>query len=212
MRVERPMTVRRKTIVIIAITFLGLVAVVYGVARTVILGNARQNEELSGNRNMQRILDVLDERMLSLNRFSLDRSSLDSTYDFVAHPDHQMELTLFGENNRTNPAARRASFLILLDNSGHTLAQRKLYLPDGESREIPETLRSQLVPGSVALRHAELTQSTGGVVMAPEGPLLIVSRAVLKTDGGGPSRGALLSAVFSIATIWTRWKNSPVSK
>src|ERR1017187_10358076 len=186
------MTVRRKTIVIIAITFLVLIAVVYGVARTVILRNARQNEVLSGNRNMQRILDVLDERMSSLNRFSLDRSNLDGAYDFMAHPNHRQELTLFGEYNRTNPAARRASFLILLDNSGHALAQRKLYLPDGGTREIPETLRSQLVPGSVLMRHSELTQSTSGVVTAPEGPLLIVSRAVLKTDGEGPSRGSLV--------------------
>jgi sensor domain CHASE-containing protein len=123
MRIENSMAVRRKTIVIIAITYLGLMAVVYAAARTAILGNARQDEELSGNRNMQRILDVLDERTSALDRFSLDRSTLDGTYDFVARPGRKLKVTLFGDDDRTSPAARRAGFLILLDNSGRILAR-----------------------------------------------------------------------------------------
>ena len=190
------MTVHRKTLVIIAVTCFVLMAVLYGVARAVILGNAREAEQLSGNLNMRRMLNILDERVSSLDRFNLDHSSLDGTYEFVTHPNRQMDLTLFGENNQTNPAARRFGFLILLDSSGRDVAERKFYLRDGKSREIPESLRLQLAPGNILLQHSDLTQSTRGVVMVPEGPLLVVSRAVLKTDGSGPSRGTLLAGRF----------------
>jgi PAS domain S-box-containing protein len=186
------MTVRRKVFVIIGVTCLGLMAVLYGTARTVILGNARKNEELGGNRNMRRINELLDERVSSLKRLSLDHSSLDATYDLVLHPDPSLDLILFGENNQTNPLARQSSFLVLLDNSGSVRAERKFYLAGGESREIPQALLFQLAPGRVLMRHPELTQATSGVVMAPEGPLVVVSRAVLKSDGGGRSRGTLV--------------------
>jgi PAS domain S-box-containing protein len=194
--VHRPMTVRRKTFVIIAFTCLGLITVVYGVARTAILSNARQDEQIAGNKNMNRVLAILVERMSSLDRFDHDRSSLDDTYEFVAHPNRRLELKLFGENNWTNPAARRSSFLILLDNSGHILAERKFYLLDGKTREVPEGLRRKLVPGNVLLHNDESNQRTGGVFLVPEGPLLLESHAILKTDGSGPSRGTLLVGRF----------------
>src|SRR5580658_5692222 len=113
------MTVRRKTFAIIVIVCLGLMAVLYSSARSVILGDARKDEQLSGNKNMWRILDILVERVSSLDRFYLDRSSLNATYDFVEHPTPQLDLALFGERNQTNPASQRSSFLILVDHSGH---------------------------------------------------------------------------------------------
>jgi PAS domain S-box-containing protein len=186
------MTVRRKVLVIIAATCLGLMAVLYGVARTVILKNVSENEQLSGNRNMHRMQEFLDERASSLKRFGLDHSALDATYELVAHPDPRVDLILFGENNRTNPLAHQPSFLMLLDNRGQVRAQRKFYLADGTSQEIPEALRSQLIPGHVLMEHADPKLATTGVVMAPDGPLVVVSRAVLRSDGSGPSRGTLI--------------------
>lgn len=187
-----PMTVRRKVLLIIGATCIGLLAVLYGTARTVILGNAREAEQLSGNRAMVRMQEILDERISSLNRFDLDRSSYDTTYDFVANPDPRTGLTLFGEFNENNPAARRHGFLILVDNSGRIRAERKLYLPSGRSREIPQALLSEIALGSPLVRHDEWPEALSGVVMVPEGPLVIVCRAVLKTDGNGPSRGTLI--------------------
>jgi sensor domain CHASE-containing protein len=136
--------------------------------------------------------ELLDERLSSLKRLSLDHSSFDATYRLVEHPDPSLDLMLFGENNQTNPLARQSGFLILLDNAGSIRAERKFYLPGGESREIPSTLLSQLLPGSKLMQHFNPTEPTSGVVMAPEGPLVVVSRAVLMTNGSGPSRGTLL--------------------
>ena len=186
------MTVRRKILMIIGVTCIGLMAVLYGIARSVILGNAREAEQLSGNRAMVRMQEILDERVSSLNRFNLDLSSFDTTYDFVVHPDPRTNVTLFGEYNENNPAARRDGFLILVDNSGHIQAERKIYLPGGRSQEIPRDLLSQLAPGSELVRHDEWPEALSGVVMVSEGPLVIVSRAVPKTDGSGPSRGTLI--------------------
>ena len=166
------MTVRRKTLMISAVTCLGLMAALFGAARGVILENARETELDSGNRDMRRMLNILDERMSALDRFNRDRSSQDDTYDFVAHPNRQMDETLFGEDNQTNPVARQFGFLILLDNFGHSLAERKFYLLDGKSREIPETLRVQLVPGNALLQHIDLKQSTKGVVMTSDSLLV----------------------------------------
>lgn len=97
------MSVRRKVLLIIAATCLGLMGALYVVARSVILGNARHDEQLTGNRTMHRMQELLDERLSSLKRLSLDHSSFDPTYRLVEHPDPSLDRMLFGENNQTNP-------------------------------------------------------------------------------------------------------------
>jgi sensor domain CHASE-containing protein len=80
------MTVRRKTLAIIALTCVGLMAVLCGVARMVILGSALRAEQTSGHRNVNRVLFALDEELVSMDRFNIDRSAWDATYDFMARP------------------------------------------------------------------------------------------------------------------------------
>jgi PAS domain S-box-containing protein len=186
------MTVRRKVLIIVSATCLGLLGILYGFARSMILGNALHDEQIAGNRTMRRMQELLDERTSSLKRLSLDHASLDATYQFVERPDPRLDAILFGEKNETNPVARQSGFLILLDNSGNIRAERQFYLSGGEAREIPRALIAELVPASKLMQHSGLPQPTTGVVLAPEGPLIVVSRAVLKTDGTGPSRGTLI--------------------
>ena len=195
-RANNSMTVRRKTLILTALTSVGLMVVLYGVAHFVIVDNALQAEQQSGSRNMRRLLSILDERLSSLERFNVDRSSLDDTYEYAAHTDSQHELALFGENGKNNPVARWFSFLVLVDNFGRILVERESFALDGRSSKLPDSLRAQIAPPSLLLEHANLRQGTDGVILVPEGPLLVVSHAVLKTSGEGPSRGTLVVCRF----------------
>ena len=190
------MSVRRKVLIIIAATCIALIGVVFAVARLVILGNARHDEQAIGNRTMHRLQELLDDRLSALRRLTLDRASSDAAYQLLDHPDPALDLLLFGQHDQTNLMARQSGFLILLDNDGGVHALRKFYLPSGESREIPQALLDELVPGKPLMRHPDLAQPTVGLVMAPEGTLVVVSRAVLKTNGTGPPRGTLVVGRF----------------
>jgi PAS domain S-box-containing protein len=186
------MSVRRKVLLIVAATCLGLLGALYGLARSVILGDARHDEQLVGKRTMERLGELLDDRLASLQRLSLDHSTSDATYEFLEHPDPKLDLLLFGQRDETNPLAHRSGFMILLDNGGKVRAERKFYFSDSASREIPPALYAELAPQKKLLQHIDPSQPASGIVMVPEGPLAVTTRPVLRTDGTGPSRGTLV--------------------
>ena len=58
-------------------------------------------------------------------------------------------------------------------------------------KEIPlsDTLKYQIYAGSPLLNHLNKESSHTGLLVLPEGPLLIVSRPVLNSQGEGPIGG-----------------------
>jgi sensor domain CHASE-containing protein len=76
--------------------------------------------------------------------------------------------------------------VILLNNRGEIVAERGGDLPNGAPMKIPDSLQSHLVPGDVLLQHPNTKQGVSGIVMLPEGPLLVTSRPIVKTNGNVP--------------------------
>jgi len=190
------MTVRRKTLAIIALTCAGLMGVLCGVSRMVILGRALKVEQSSGQRNVNRVLVVLDEELASMDLFNMDRSAWNATYDFMAHPAGQFRYYFFGGNARGTQGTRRQMSVIILNSQGEIVAERGNDLPNGAPMKIPDSLKSHLAPSDVLLQHPNPKQGVRGIVMLPEGPLLVASRPIVKTNGDAPPRGTLIVARF----------------
>src|SRR5206468_5054238 len=61
-----------------------------------------------------------------------------------------------------------------------------------KSTALPESFRKNLVLGNRLLQHPDLKTGETGVILLPEGPLLVAARPILTSDGNGPSRGTLI--------------------
>jgi sensor domain CHASE-containing protein len=77
------MAVRRKTVMIVAITCVGLVAVLYAASRSFLLGGFVKLEQASARDNVQRVLNALDQDLAAVDRFPFDRAAADETYNFM---------------------------------------------------------------------------------------------------------------------------------
>src|ERR1700674_3616181 len=64
------MTVRRKTLLIIALTCLGLVVVLYAASRSFLLGGFIKLEQTNAQKNVQRLLNALDQDFAGMDRFT----------------------------------------------------------------------------------------------------------------------------------------------
>src|SRR4029077_15233013 len=62
--------------------------------------------------------------------------------------------------------------------------------------DIPDSVKVHLTLTDPLFKYATSTNKVSGVLLLPEGPLLVVSRPVVKTNGEGPIRGSLLTARF----------------
>src|ERR1700686_673073 len=101
-----PMTVRRKTLLIIAITCLGLVIVLYTASRSFLLGGFVKLEQASAGEDAQRILNALDQDFAAVDRFTYDRAATDETYNYIASPTNELVQSLFGKDSTGTPATR----------------------------------------------------------------------------------------------------------
>ncbi len=190
------MTVRRKTFLIIAITCVGLMIVLYTASRSFLLGGFVKLEQASAGENVQRVLNALDQDLAAVDRFTYDRAATDETYNFMGSPNKEFVESLFGKDSAGTPATRRFNFVVLTDAAGHIVASRSRDIATNTLVEIPGTLKSHISLADTLFNFSASTNKVSGVLLLPEGPLLVVSRPVVKTNGEGPIRGALLTARY----------------
>src|SRR6266851_3468751 len=153
-------------------------------------------EQASARENVQRVLNALDQDLGAVDRFTYDRAATDETYNFMGSPNKEFVQSLFGKDSAGTPATRRFNFVVLMDAAGHIVASRSRDVATNSLVNIPESLKIHLSLADPLFKFAASTNKVSGVLLLPEGPLLVISRPVVKTNGEGPIRGALLTARY----------------
>jgi PAS domain S-box-containing protein len=190
------MTVRRKTLLIIAITCLGLVVMLYAASRSFLLGGFIKLEQAFAQENVQRVLNALDQDFAAIDRFTYDRASTGEMYEGVSPLAPEVIHWLVGKDSSGTTQTRRFNFIFVIDSSGRIVASRGHDLTTMQVMAPPESLKSHISISDTLLRSAALNGKTAGVLLLPEGPMLVVCRPILKPNGEGPARGFILSGRY----------------
>jgi PAS domain S-box-containing protein len=189
------MTVRRKTLLIIAITCLGLVTVLYVASRSFLLGGFVKLEQTSARENVQRVLNAYAEDLYGLARYTADHAANDELYNSINDPGKYIQSQL-GKDESGTPVTHRFSFVILINASTHIIAARGRDVLTDTVHDIPKSLEDQILPTDPFIGRTALSGGVLGLLMLPEGPLLMASYPILKTSTEGPARGSLLVARY----------------
>src|ERR1700683_4396923 len=139
-----PMTVRRKTLLIIAITCLGLVIALFVTSRFFLLGGFVKLEQVYAQENLQRVLNAFDQDISAMDRFTYDRASIDETYDGMLAQDPQLLHWLMGKDATGTTQTQRLNFVLLIDTSGHIIASRGYDPATKRVIDIPESLKAHI--------------------------------------------------------------------
>ena len=86
----------------------------------------------------------------------------------------------------------RLNFVIYINSTGEMVYGRGFDFQDNKKLPIPEGVKKLLNRESMLLDHDEPQSSNSGIVLLPEGNLMIISNAILKSNGEGPVRGTLI--------------------
>lgn len=197
------MSIRRKTILIIGATLIGMIVVVYGVSQLIFLNSFVQLEEKTVNGDVQRALNALNDRTDVIVSTNQDWSHWTDDYNFVADPaandsfrhdnTHDGIFTTYGLN-----------VMLFINSENKIVFEKGFDLNAGQEVPVPDSLSPYILPDGILLKH---TDSSGGIdqgpvegiIMLPEGPMFISSSAILTTELEGPSHGSL---------IWGRYLNA----
>ena len=182
------MSLRKKTLLAIGVTILGLIVILYVSARVILLGSFARLEEHTVRMNVERATKALEGELSSLDTLVHDWAAWDDTYAFVKDRNHA-----FLKSNLVDQTFidARLNFIVFTNTLGEIVYIKAFDLHLHEEVPIPPSLAERLRSGGRLGRHEDAESSPKGLLLLADGPVLVASRPVLTSENKGPIRGAV---------------------
>ncbi len=129
------------------------------------------------------------EESSTLSIIASDWGPWDDTYDFLGGEKPEYIQTNLLPETYYN---LRLNLIIITDRSGTIVYAGAYNLTTGRPEPVPESIREHLRPGLPLMAMDDPESGTDGIVILPEGPLMVASRPILRTDLSGTPRGVVI--------------------
>lgn len=183
------MTLRRRTLIIIGTTLAGLNFVLYGIAATLLLDNALQAEDQDAQQVMKGAFGVFAQNLEQFNdRFS-DWAVWDDNYRFVQDGNPEFIRSNLSDTPLQN---LRVNLMVLMQSTGEIRFGTGFDIANRQKVPIPATIQKHLVSNDRLVQHQPFDGNISGILMLPEGPMMISSRPILTSEAKGPIAGTMI--------------------
>lgn len=179
---------QRRLPLIVGVSVAIVIGVLYAIACPILLKGFLRVEQQILTDDVRRVLDALHREVANIEATTQDYAAWDDTYAFIQNPDadyiqSKVEGTF---------AANRLNIAVFVDRTNHVVFGAGFDLSQGVQTPLPPSLQSQdqlelLFPSAV-----DLPNRYQGVVLLPEGPLLVAIHPIVTSKGKGPVQGHLL--------------------
>ncbi|MEQ8170039.1 MAG: response regulator [Candidatus Eremiobacterota bacterium] len=188
------MSLRFKTLIIISLTLVFLVISLYIISSHIVLKHIYLLEQQKNKDNIDRVIDALNEKIKKISISTADWSNWNDTCIFMKDRNKayiDSNITYLSLNNLN------INFLVFVSSDGHIFQGNSIEPETGKLLfSVPESLRKHIYAGSPLLKNPDIHTAVEGIIMLPEGILMISLRDIISTEGTGPSRGKLLMGRF----------------
>jgi signal transduction histidine kinase len=187
------MTLRMRVVLLSGVTLLCLSVPLYAVARIILLGSFNRYEDERARLDVARVLGAVTQELARLDTTAADWAAWDDTYNYVRSGDRA-----YAEANLAagSICQLRIHTMLFFDASGRLRGSRAVDLERGAAMAIPKSVRAAIPPGHLLLRHPTSASSARGILVLPEGLLLVAARPVLTSQRTGPIGGTLVVGRF----------------
>jgi len=181
-------TIRKKTILIIFLTTLFFVLLLYGISETFFLGSFANLEDHMVLQNVDRAQLALSSDIDQLNSTETDWAGWNDTYAFILNRNQNYISANLNVESLSN---LRLNLMLFVDPSGQLVFSRMLNIDTKMETPVPQNfLKNLFKKGSLVCRNE--SDMFKGIVLLPEGSLLISSQPILTSERNGPVRGTLI--------------------
>jgi PAS domain S-box-containing protein len=183
------MTLRRKTLLIIAGTFYGVIILLFFISRNILLESYTDLERQSTQRDVERVLTAYSQELSNLEITAADWAAWDDTYHFVA--DHNEEYIRSHLTDSTFTALS-LNLLLYMDTSRQIVFSKAFNLEEEEEIPLPQSIPKYLAGHDFLVSHQDTETSYAGIIILPQGPMLIASNPILTSEDESPTRGTMI--------------------
>lgn len=183
------MSLKAKTVLTVctffAVLTLAFLAVSHVVADAVVV----ELEKDSVRQNIERAIGALEREIATLDKFAHDWAAWDDTYTFVEDRNEE-----YIKKNLVDSTFQvlRLNYIVLVNSRGESVYARGYDPEAGEEIAIPSSVAEHILKRGSFSDHQEAYSGLKGLVVTPQGPVLVAARPVLKSDESGPARGTLI--------------------
>jgi PAS domain S-box-containing protein len=193
MRFRLSTSLRNKTLFILMAALIGLVGGLDVISRAVLVSGFSRLESDFATENLGRASSALSNEIDTLQHTTDQFADQDHTFAYLRGPNP--------EDVRAEFPSRifeqlRVNFIVVLDQSGHTVFSKGFNVAAMSAAAVPADLDRYLRPGSPMLGAAAGAGDVSGIVMLASGPVLIDSSAILTSNSDGPPAGRLIMGRF----------------
>jgi diguanylate cyclase (GGDEF)-like protein/PAS domain S-box-containing protein len=187
------MGVRLKILLVIVLVAAGLVSIL-SLAFTSILSASLQNvERTSTQRAVQRMLTNITDESQQLGITVGDWAPWDDTYQFIA--DGNQDYVTANLATTSTIVNLQANLMLFVNNQGTIVWGKRVDLSSGQELPLPASINAELRPGRL-LGQTDPHSVLSGLIVLPEGALLVAAAPIVTSEYQGPVRGAVVLGRF----------------
>lgn len=186
-------TIRKKTLAILAATFLSSFLLLHTVSQYVLLQSFKELEIHTTRHGLTRIGKELDASLEVLDTLTRDWAWWDDAGEFVAGPTSEFIATNLGDETFVGMKVDLVGFFA---PEGREVSLHLYDAAQGKQVEVPASLRAVLQERQGLVRHVDPKGVRMGIVVFPQGPMLFASRPILTSNQEGPVRGSVIFGRF----------------
>mgnify|MGYP001062044775 CR=1 FL=1 len=183
------MTIRSKVLLIILITFSILSIISYAISQYFVLKNSDIIENKNIESDILHLLTILEDEIAQMDAILEDWAAWDDTYQFIVDRNQYYIDSNLVDVTFTNLGI---DVMLFLDNADRVVFAKRVDRTSGEEVSIPPQWSVLWEADTPLVGHADPTARVNGIVMLPEGPLLVASQPIVTSAGEGPIRGTLI--------------------
>ncbi len=164
------MSLRRVTLLVVAVTFLGLVAFVTFTLESTLLRHFVQVEEQMVYLSVQRAVTAIDNTFDYLNSAAKGWAVRDDVYALLNDGDKAL---LDGSFSQTVFDDLKINLVVFAKPDGEVVYQKAYNQENNQGEHTPAELLSHLTPGDALLQMAQDPAGSHGILPTSNGPLLL---------------------------------------
>jgi signal transduction histidine kinase/DNA-binding response OmpR family regulator len=197
-------TVRVKIFGILGVMAAAMLGGLYLAADYLILNRFIALERLNTQETMDVVREGYKDELERLDKSNSDLSIYDGTWEDMANPKPGFIYSLLGDVKGGWQEQQMIHFVVFVDATGKVISATGYDSNNRGVAAIPKELMAHIRPGDRLLEFSSPRDTLGGVMLLKEGPLLVVSRPIVRTNYDGPARGALVTARWLDAATMQR--------
>jgi two-component sensor histidine kinase/sensor domain CHASE-containing protein len=182
---------RRRIIIVIALTIVCMISVMMVATRLVLLDSYSALEHRYVEKDVSRAVSAVRDDLEGLGRTARDYAPWDETYAYLGNRNPSFPAVNFPDDSLQNI---RVDIVVLFDTADRVVFSTAVKEPGGLSDRYLEELKAHLAAHTGLLKNARALSPVTGLVLLPSGPLELAVHAVTDNSGRLPPRGTLVMA------------------